>query len=67
LPTAVLRRGRAATGKVTADEHAATFFATLSNSMQRYHVDNINAAKSAETRQRRVEKALAWFRAGKQR
>jgi uncharacterized protein YdeI (YjbR/CyaY-like superfamily) len=43
------------------------FFATLSNSMQRYHVDNINAAKSADTRQRRIDKAVALFRDGKQR
>ena len=49
------------------DEQAAAFFAKLSNSMQRYHVDNVNSAKSAETRQRRIEKALALFRDGKQR
>jgi hypothetical protein len=49
------------------DEQAAAFFARLSNSLQRYHVDNINAAKSAETRQRRIEKAIALFRDGKQR
>jgi uncharacterized protein YdeI (YjbR/CyaY-like superfamily) len=30
-------------------------------------VDNINAAKAPETRQRRVEKAVALFLAGKQR
>jgi hypothetical protein len=52
---------------LAADEQAAAFFAGLSNSMQRYHVDNITAAKSADTRQRRVEKAIALFRAGKQR
>jgi hypothetical protein len=52
---------------LAADQSAAAFFATLSNSLQRYHVDNINAAKSAETRQRRIEKALALFRDGKQR
>jgi len=52
---------------LAADQTAATFFATLSNSLQRYHVDNINAAKSAETRQRRIEKALTLFRDGKQR
>ena len=28
---------------------------------------NITAAKSADTRQRRIDKALALFRAGKQR
>src|SRR3954451_20526353 len=52
---------------LAADEKAAAFFATLSNSMQRYHVGNINAAKSAETRQRRIEKATALFREGNQR
>lgn len=46
---------------------AAAFFAKLSNSMQRYHIDNINAAKSAETRQRRIEKAVSLFHDGKQR
>jgi bacteriocin resistance YdeI/OmpD-like protein/uncharacterized protein DUF1905 len=52
---------------LAADEQAAVFFAGLSNSMQRYHVDNIAAAKSADTRQRRVDKAIALFREGKQR
>jgi hypothetical protein len=50
-----------------ADGQAAAFFAGLSNSMQRYHVDNITAAKSADTRQRRVDKAIALFREGRQR
>jgi hypothetical protein len=51
------------------DEHrpAREFFDQLSNSMQRYHVDNINAAKSPDTRQRRIDKAVALFLAGKQR
>jgi uncharacterized protein YdeI (YjbR/CyaY-like superfamily) len=35
--------------------------------MQRYHVDNINAAKSDVTRQRRIEKAISLFLDGKQR
>jgi hypothetical protein len=35
--------------------------------MQRYHVGNITAAKTAETRQRRIDKAVALFRAGQQR
>jgi hypothetical protein len=52
---------------LTADEQAAAFFARLSNSLQRYHVDNITGAKSADTRQRRVDKAIALFREGKQR
>ena len=49
------------------DERAQAFFGKLSNSLQRYHVDNINAAKSAETRQRRIDKAVALFLDGKQR
>jgi antitoxin component of MazEF toxin-antitoxin module len=52
---------------LAADEQASAFFGKLSNSMQRYHVDNITAAKSADTRQRRIDKAIALFRAGKQR
>jgi hypothetical protein len=52
---------------LAADERAAAFFPTLSNSVQRYHVDTINAAESAGTRQRRIEKAIASFRDGKQR
>jgi hypothetical protein len=43
------------------------FFEKLSNSLQRYHVDNINGAKTDETRQRRIEKAVDLFRQGKQR
>lgn len=46
---------------------AGAFFATLSNSLQRYHVDTINGAKAAETRQRRVDKAIGLFLDGKQR
>jgi len=52
---------------LAADEQAGAFFGTLSNSMQRYHVDTITAAKSADTRQRRIDKAIALFRVGKQR
>jgi hypothetical protein len=52
---------------LAADEQASAFFGKLSNSMQRYHVDNITAAKSTETRQRRIDKTIALFRAGKQR
>lgn len=43
------------------------FFNTLPNSLQRFHIDNINSAKSDDTRQRRIEKAVALFRAGKKR
>lgn len=52
---------------LAADSTAGAFFATLSNSLQRYHVDTINAAKTAETRQRRIEKAVALFREGRKR
>jgi hypothetical protein len=46
---------------------ARSFFDTLSNSLQRYHVDNITGAKTDETRQRRIEKAIGLFLNGKQR
>ena len=52
---------------LAADEQAGAFFGGLSNSLQRYHIDNVNAAKSADTRRRRIDKAIALFRAGKQR
>ena len=50
-----------------AEEPARRFFDELSNSMQRYHVDNINAAKAPETRRRRMDKAVGLFLQGKQR
>lgn len=49
------------------DKAAGAFFAKLSNSMQRYHADNISSAKSEDTRRRRIDKALTLFREGKQR
>ena len=52
---------------LAADEQAGPFFAGLSNSLQRYHVDQVTSAKTPETRQRRIEKALALFREGKKR
>lgn len=52
---------------LAADPDAGAFFAALSNSLQRYHVDSITEAKTAETRQRRIEKALSLFREGKKR
>jgi len=52
---------------LAADPQAGAFFAGLSNSLQRYHVDNVTGAKTPETRQRRVAKAVALFREGKQR
>jgi hypothetical protein len=52
---------------LAADTLVEAFFAKLPNSLQRYHIDNIDAAKSAETRQRRIEKAVSLFRNGQQR
>lgn len=43
------------------------FFDTLSNSLQRYHCDLINGAKTEETRERRIQKAIALFKQGKKR
>ena len=54
-------------GALAADPEAKAFFDKLSNSLQRYHVDTINAAKTTATRQRRIEKAISLFREGKQR
>jgi uncharacterized protein YdeI (YjbR/CyaY-like superfamily) len=50
-----------------ADPAARTFFEGLSNSIQRYHIDNIEGAKTAETRARRIEKAIGLFLAGQAR
>ena len=52
---------------LAADPELAAFFARLSNSLQRYHVENINSAKAAETRQRRIDKAITLFREGRKR
>jgi hypothetical protein len=52
---------------LAAQPKAKAFFESLSNSLQRYHVDNITGAKAADTRQRRVDKAIELFLAGKQR
>jgi hypothetical protein len=52
---------------LSAEPDAAAFFSQLSNSLQRYHVDNINGAKTSETRQRRIDKAISLFQQGKQR
>jgi hypothetical protein len=51
----------------TANGSARAFFSTLSNSLQRFHIDNINGAKTAETRQRRIDTAVAKFLEGRQR
>ena len=52
---------------LAADEQAGPFFAGLSNSLQRYHVGQVTGAKTPATRQRRIDRALALFREGKQR
>lgn len=52
---------------LSADTIAEAFFAKLPNSLQRYHADNISAARTADTRQRRIEKAISLFREGKKR
>ena len=35
--------------------------------LQRYHVDTVNAATTAETRARRIERSVGLFAAGKKR
>ena len=50
-----------------AEPPARAFFDALANSLQRYHVDNITGAKTAETRRKRVQKAVALFLDGKKR
>lgn len=50
-----------------ANPAAKSYFATLSNSVQRYHIDTVNAAKSDDTRQRRIDKAIGLFLEGKPR
>jgi hypothetical protein len=52
---------------LAAADGTRAFFDGLSNSVQRYHVDTVNGAKTDETRQRRIEKAVALFREGRQR
>ena len=44
------------------------FFDDLSSSLQRYHVDTINEAKTNDTRRRRrIDRAISLFAAGKKR
>ncbi|MFL5770350.1 MAG: DUF1905 domain-containing protein [Chloroflexota bacterium] len=50
-----------------ADPAARATFDKLSNSNKGYHVGLVEGAKSAETRQRRIEKAVATLREGKPR
>ena len=46
---------------------ARGFFDGLANNLQRYHVGHILAAKTPETRRRRIDKAVALFLDGKKR
>lgn len=46
---------------------ARTFYDTLSPSLKGYHVGQVEGTKTPETRQRRIEKAVALFLEGKQR
>jgi hypothetical protein len=47
------------------DKAAKAYFATLSYSNQRRHIDPINDAKTPETRARRIEKSVGLFHEGK--
>lgn len=50
-----------------AEPKAKETFDQLSNSMKGYHVSQVTAAKTDETRQRRIEKSIAVLREGKPR
>ena len=50
---------------LAADAQAAAFFRGLSYSKQRWYVEPIGQAKKPETRQRRLEKAIAMLREGR--
>jgi hypothetical protein len=52
---------------LAADPEAKAFFDGLSNSLQRFHADNVAGAKAEETRRRRIEKSIALFHEGKKR
>jgi hypothetical protein len=52
---------------LASDAGVSAFFEKLPNSLQRYHVDTVNSAKTAETRRRRIDKAISLFREGKRR
>jgi uncharacterized protein YdeI (YjbR/CyaY-like superfamily) len=52
---------------LAAQRGTRAFFDGLANSLQRFHIDNVNGAKTDETRRRRIEKAVALFKAGKKR
>jgi hypothetical protein len=50
-----------------AEPAARSFFETLSYSNRSWHVLNVEGAKTPETRQRRIDKAVAMLREGKAR
>ncbi len=50
-----------------AEPAARDFWATLSFSNQRYHVDQLTSAKTADTRARRLAKSLSLLAAGQAR
>lgn len=52
---------------LAAAPRARAFFDGLSNSLQRYHVGNVTGTKNPDTRQRRIDRALDLFLAGKPR
>jgi len=52
---------------LAADPTAQATFDKLSNSNKGWHVSSIEGAKSAETRQRRIEKSVATLREGRPR
>jgi hypothetical protein len=52
---------------LAAEPEAKLFFEDLSYSQQRWHVLSIEGAKSAETRQRRVDRSIAMLREGRAR
>ena len=52
---------------LAAHEPARAFFDGLANSLQRHHVDQVNGAKTEETRRRRIDKAVGLFLEGRKR
>jgi len=54
-------------GAAMASAGVRPFFDGLSNSLQRMHIDLVNGAKTPETRERRIEKAVGLFLEGKPR
>jgi hypothetical protein len=49
------------------DAGVRAFFDSLPNSLQRLHADSVAEAKTPETRERRIAKAVALFKEGKRR